>query len=92
MTTPPDQVYHWMITIQGVPPFGGDETEMRYGGVVGVPAFGVSGGGSGNRGGEDVRHKPPEQHFPVHCDSSDTVAVYGSGAEDGSMGSMDMVE
>ena len=72
---PQDWTDHWGIPPQGGPPFSRDEAAARYNGVVGVPAF-----GGGNK-----------YHCPVHCNSSDTVAVSGGGAASESAGGTEVV-
>ena len=42
-----------------------------------VPSFGVRNDGSSLGGVGNLRPPPPEHHLPVHCDYSNTVAVYG---------------
>ena len=59
---------------------------------MGVPNLGGGNGGSGTRGGGDIRPKTPEYHSPVYCDSSDTGAVSGGEAAAGNMGGPAVVE
>ena len=42
-------------------------------------------------GGGDLRHLPPEYHFPVYFHSEDTVAMSGGGVTAGGTGVNDMV-
>ena len=56
-----------------------------------VPTFVGSDGGSGTRGGEDVRYLPLEHRIIIHHKSSNIGAVSGVGAAPGSAGFTEMV-
>ena len=74
-----------------VPPEGGltasrNSAEAEHDKQVVLPTAGCGDDGSGFGGDGDVHPPPPEYRRPVYCDSSDTGAISGGGATDGSAG------
>ena len=75
----------WSFLPLGGPPSGGNSDEVGHDGQVGLLATGRGNYGSGVGGGRYVHPPPPEYHRAVYCGSSDTGAMYGSGAASGNM-------
>ena len=72
-------------------PSSGNIIDTVHDKKVAIPASGRGNVGGGARGSRDICPPPPEHHFSVYHDSSDTGAISGSRTASGSTGLMMVV-